>query len=90
MEQETVDFKERYKIRSGIEGTISEADRLTGLKRVWTRGKQRVTMSVFMKALAINIKRYIKNEIEKANRGLRDSIEDLFSLHLHLIIELKA
>ena len=58
-EQETRDFKERYKIRSGIEAAISEADRLTGLKRVWTRGKDMVTISVFMKALAINIKRYI-------------------------------
>jgi hypothetical protein len=34
-EQEGKDFKERYKIRSGIEATVSEADRVTGLKKVW-------------------------------------------------------
>jgi hypothetical protein len=90
VEQEDSDFKERYKIRSGVEGTISEADRITGLKRVWTRGKDRLATSVYMKALAINIKRYIKNEIEKTERGLRNSEENLFSLYLHLIIDLKV
>ncbi|MFC1895244.1 transposase [Thermodesulfobacteriota bacterium] len=34
LEQEAADFKDRYKIRSGIEAMISEADRVTGLKRV--------------------------------------------------------
>ena len=90
VEQETVDFKERYKIRSGIEGTISEADRLTGLKRAWTRGKQRVTMSVFMKALAINIKRYIQNEIEKARKGLDATTGNTFLPSFELINPLKV
>ena len=90
VEQETVDFKERYKIRSGIEGTISEADRLTGLKRVWTRGKQRVTMSVFMKALAINIKRYIQNEIEKTRKGLDAPTGNTFLPSFELINALKV
>jgi hypothetical protein len=65
-QQETAHFKERYKIRSGIEATISEANRLTGLKRSWTRGKNRVSMSVFFKALAINIKRFIQYAMGKA------------------------
>ena len=68
-EQEGKDFKERYKIRSGIEATISEAARLTGLKRVWCRGLSRVRAAVSFKALAINIKRYIAAELEKAARG---------------------
>ncbi len=73
-EQKTKDFKERYKIRSGVEATISEADRVTGLKRSWTRGKARLGMSVFFKALAINIKRYTKKELEKHNNGRCSSI----------------
>ena len=68
-EQQTKIFKERYKIRSGIEATISEADRLTGLKRSWTRGKARVTSSTFFKALAINVKRYAQNLVEKAGKA---------------------
>lgn len=90
VEQKTVDFKERYKIRSGIEATISEADRLTGLKRAWTRGRDRVTMSVFMKALAINIKRYIKSEMEKAHWGLDDPKGSLLLHCSRLIILLKV
>lgn len=69
-EQETDDFKERYKVRSGIEATFSEADRVTGFKRTWNRGKDRVTMVVYMKALAMNVKRYIQSELEKAKEAL--------------------
>lgn len=69
-QQETVDFKERYKIRSGIEATISEADRVTGLKRSWTRGKERLTASVIFKALAINIKRFIHYVLKKDREAL--------------------
>jgi hypothetical protein len=68
-EQEGKDFKERYKIRSGIEATVSEADRVTGLKRVWCRGLDRVRTAVTFKALALNIKRYIESEREKAAKA---------------------
>ena len=68
-EQEDKDFKERYKIRSGIEATVSEADRVTGLKKVWCRGLDRVRTAVTFKALALNIKRYIESEREKAAKA---------------------
>lgn len=74
-EQESHDFKERYKIRSGIEAIISEADRVTGFKRSWTRGKNRVTLSVFMKALAINIKRFIQSRLDQAKRACSKSLD---------------
>ncbi len=92
-EQETSDFKERYKIRSGIEATISEADRLSGFKRVWTRGRERVTMVVFMKALAINIKRFIHHELEKAKEALGslnpERVADRIALFFTQIVRLK-
>ena len=92
-EQETSDFKERYKIRSGIEATISEADRLTGFKRIWTRGKERVTTVAFMKALAINLKRFIQHELEKAKEALGsldpEALRDRIALFLTRIIRLK-
>jgi|GEM_PF-5767341 len=58
-------------IRSGIEATISEMNRLTGLKRSWTRGKDRLRMSVIFKALAVNIKRFIHYTLEKAHKARR-------------------
>jgi hypothetical protein len=68
-EQETKPFKDRYRVRSGIEATISEADRVTGLKRSWTRGGVRVAMSLYMKALALNIKRFVRNALEEATEA---------------------
>ena len=68
-EQGGKDFKERYKIRSGIEATVSEADRVTGLKKVWCRGLDRVRTAVTFKVLALNIKRYIESEREKAAKA---------------------
>jgi len=87
-EQESEDFKERYKIRSGIEATISEADRLTGLKRSWTRGKERLSMSVYMKALAINIKRFVQSELEKAKKALSYSSTRRYRTLLWLLFSL--
>ena len=88
LEQESHDFKERYKIRSGIEATISEADRVTGFKRSWTRGKKRVTLSVFMKALAINIKRFVQSRLDKAKKALSNTLEGRNSDHLRRLCSL--
>jgi len=87
-EQESEDFKGRYKIRSGIEATISEVQRLTGLKRSWTRGKERLSMSVYMKALAINIKRFVQSELEKAKEVLSCSSTRTSSSGLGLFFSL--
>lgn len=70
VEQESSEFKERYKKRSGIEGTISEADRVTGIKRSWTRGEERVRASFFMKLAAVNVKRSIANRLKEIKRGV--------------------
>ena len=50
-------FRDVYRLRSGIEGTMSELKRAHGMDRIWTRGRARVTWVVFCKALACNIKR---------------------------------
>ncbi len=88
VQQETQDFKERYKIRSGIEATISEADRVTGFKRSWTRGKKRVTLSVFMKALAINIKRFIHSRLDQAKRACSKSLDGNKNDHFRPLCDL--
>ena len=89
-QQQTDEFKERYKIRSGIEATISEANQVTGFKRVWTRGKDRVAMSVFMKALAINVKRFVQTELSKAKETFSYSFARLSQAFFSLLTPLSA
>lgn len=50
-------FKDRYRMRSGIEATNSEYDRLTGAKHLRVRGFKAVRFCATMKALGINIYR---------------------------------
>ena len=64
VEQETPEFKEEYKIRSGVEATNSELKRKHVMDKVWTRGKERVTFAVFMKVTACNIKRFMRQRVK--------------------------
>ena len=61
IEQETPEFKERHKIRLGIEATNSELKRCHGLGKLRVRRKARVSLSVRLKVLALNIKRYVQH-----------------------------
>jgi hypothetical protein len=53
--EETPEFKDRFRWRSGIEGTFSEYDRRTGVKHLRVRGLKAVRFSATLKALAVNI-----------------------------------
>ena len=55
--EETVAFKDKYRKRSGVEATMSEFDRRTGVKNLRVRGFNAVRFCVTIKALAINIYR---------------------------------
>ena len=66
IEQETPRFKERHKIRSGIEATNSELKRCHGLRKPRVRRLLRIKLSVRLKVLALNIKRYVSHLTEKA------------------------
>jgi hypothetical protein len=59
VEQETPAFKEAHKIRSGIEATNSELKRCHRLGKLRVRRRPRVNLSVRLKVLALNIKRYV-------------------------------
>jgi hypothetical protein len=65
-EQETPRFKERHKIRSGIEATNSEAKRDHGLGKLRVRRRPRVEVAVRLKLLGLNIKRYVGHLVEAA------------------------
>jgi hypothetical protein len=59
VEQETPQFKEQHKIRSGIEATNSDLKRSHRLGKLRVRRRPRVSLSARLKVLALNIKRYV-------------------------------
>ena len=53
--EQTTEFKDRYRWRAGVEATMSELDRRTGVKRLRVRGFKAVRFSAILKAIGINI-----------------------------------
>ena len=90
--QKTPAFKENYKRRSGIEATFSQLGNTHGGKKLRVRGFAAVRAATFLKFTAINVHRFIKNELdslEKPNQpGIPDcifnSLQKICSFLLHL------
>jgi len=53
--EQTDEFKDRYRWRSGVEGTMSEYDRRTGVKHLRVRGFKAVRFCATLKAVGVNI-----------------------------------
>ena len=53
--EETPQFRDRYRFRAGIEGTISAYDARTGVKRLRVRGFEAVRFCATLKATGVNI-----------------------------------
>jgi hypothetical protein len=54
--EESPEFRDRYRFRAGIEGAMSQFDRLTGIKNLRVRGMSAVGFAAYLKkATAINI-----------------------------------
>lgn len=56
-EEHSPEFKDRYRWRSGIEATMSQYDRVTGVKRLRVRGFPAVRFCVILKAIGVNLLR---------------------------------
>lgn len=54
------ELRPRYRIRAGIEATNSELKRRHGLGKLRVRGEERVSLAVYFKALACNVKRMVQ------------------------------
>jgi hypothetical protein len=63
-------FTEKYRYRSGIEGTMSDLDRITGLKHLRVRGMPQVRLAATLKATGLNIMRAttFKNRVKRLKR----------------------
>ena len=55
--EQTDEFEDRYRWRAGVEGTMSEYDRRTGVKRLRVRGLKAVQFCAVLKATGLNILR---------------------------------
>lgn len=69
--QQTTEWKDRYKIRSGIEATNSELKRSHGMGKLRVRRAAKVCFAVACKVIACNIKRWAKahTALERALPG---------------------
>lgn len=81
--EETVEFKERYRMRSGIEGAISEFDRRTGIKHLRVRGLPAVRFCINLKAAGLNIFRsavFMRVKMQNLKKNVTIGIEDAAKL----------
>jgi len=63
-------FRPRYAIRAGIEATNSELKRRHGLGHLRVRGRLRVTLATYLKALACNVKRMVRALMPRSRESL--------------------
>jgi len=61
-EEEGEVFKDTYRYRAGVEATMSEYDRRTGVKHLRVRGLKAVSFAATLKAIGINIYRAARFE----------------------------
>ena len=54
-QEDTPEFRDKYRFRAGVEGTMSQLDRLTGFKNLRVRGLSAVSFAAYLKAAGINI-----------------------------------
>jgi hypothetical protein len=80
--EKTPAFQEIYRFRAGIEGTMSQLDRKTGLKHLRVRGLAAVSFCAALKAAGLNLLRAIafRNSQENENLALQQRNPRLFGL----------
>jgi hypothetical protein len=70
-EQKTKEFKEEYKIRSGMESTNSHLKNDRGMGRLRVRGSPSVTLRVVFKVIGENISRTVKYILKSTKKALK-------------------
>ena len=76
----TPEFKDSYRMRSGVEATMSQFDRLTGVKHLRVRGFKAVRFCATLKAAGVNILR--ATTVRKARKGLNSALAATVSFKL--------
>lgn len=71
--QQTEEFKEQYQARAGIEGTISQAVHVTGLRKARYRGMAKTRLQHYATAAAMNVLRLGAWWLERPRAKTRQS-----------------
>ncbi|MFI8281034.1 IS1182 family transposase [Streptomyces sp. NPDC085929] len=66
-EQQTSEWKARYAVRSGVEGTVNEFAHGHGMRRCRYRGQPKAHLQHVLTAIAVNIERLSRSEPEKTS-----------------------
>jgi hypothetical protein len=83
--EKTPDFLEQYRFRAGVEATMSQFDRRTGVKHLRVRGLKAVRLCAFLKATGINIFRIAA--FKRGNKGGDSPSRKLLSV-LYILFQL--
>ncbi|MFD4947867.1 transposase [Streptomyces sp. NPDC058409] len=70
-EQQTPDWKARYAVRSGVEGTINEFAHGHGMRRCRYRGQPKAHLQHVLTAIAVNIERLSGRSVTKETSSPR-------------------
>jgi predicted alpha/beta hydrolase family esterase len=70
-QENTTAFKDRYRWRAGVEATMSQYDRLTGVKHMRVRGFTAVRFAAVLKAAGVNLARAVA--VRRARRRANSS-----------------
>jgi hypothetical protein len=70
-QENTTTFKDRYRWRAGVEATMSQYDRLTGVKHLRVRGFTAVRFAAVLKAVGVNLARAVA--VRRARRRANGS-----------------
>jgi len=89
--EKTAEFKDRYRWRAGVEATMSEYDRRTGVKKLRVRGLKAVRYCATLKALGLNLLRAAVlwmaiNHDPEGHRGSKSGWNPLFFVVKELIL----
>ena len=85
--EQTDEFKDRYRWRAGVEATMSEYDRRTGVKHLRVRGFKAVRFCATLKAVAVNIFR--ATAVRRAVNNAKAALQGVLSLQMHALFVVK-
>jgi len=75
--QTTAEFKDRYKIRSGVESTNAELKGRHGARHLQVRRRDRVRLAMKLKAMALNTKRAVQHHTARIRELAQPRLSDL-------------